>query len=274
MKTEGMRFKAKRWAVGLVRAGLGPWLDRWVYTVRGGIAQGLKRRGGRGFLKVPMTPEERFVSQLAFKGKTVYDIGAYQGVFTLFFARASGLAGQVVAFEPNPANYRRILENAALNRFEHIRAFNMALGKTEGTATLVYRDCERSMGSIEPAQQEELRGWGGVEHVEAAVAALDGLIAKEGLPPPDFVKIDVEGHEMAVLEGMACALAEHRPQLFIEVHGVERDGKRRNVAGIVSLLEAHGYGLLHVESGRSVSASDFEHALEGHLFCTPVGERA
>lgn len=272
MKTHGLSFRAKRWAAGLLRRILGPWLDQRVYIIRGGIAQGLKRRGGRGFLKVPLTPEERFVAQQDFAGKAVYDIGAYHGVFTLFFAKAAGPEGQVVTFEPNPANYRRVLENVALNGFENVRVFNRAVGSEAGAATLVFRDCERSMGSIEPAQQEELREWGGIRSVETPVAALDVFIAEERVRPPGFVKIDVEGHEKAVLEGMTDTLAAHRPHLFIEVHGVGLEGKRRNVSQIAAFLEGHGYRIRHVESDRPVTAENFDHAVEGHLFCLPPGE--
>src|SRR5688572_5752212 len=76
-----------------------------VYTVRSGVAKGLKRRGGFGFIPRDISREEAFLAAMDFRGKTVFDIGAYEGIYTLFFARAVGAKGRVVTFEPNPVNH-------------------------------------------------------------------------------------------------------------------------------------------------------------------------
>src|SRR3990172_8560806 len=87
-------------------------LKNHVYTVRYGIAKGLKVRGGFGFLPsvvINTSLEEEFLMGLDLRGHTVYDIGGYWGAFTIFFAKAVGRTGRVVTFEPNPQNFNRIL---------------------------------------------------------------------------------------------------------------------------------------------------------------------
>ena len=82
------------------------------YTVRHGLIQGMKRKGGLGFLPAAILPkshtsaEEEFLRGLDIAGKVVYDIGAFQGMMTLFFARK---AAAVIAFEPHPVNFQRLL---------------------------------------------------------------------------------------------------------------------------------------------------------------------
>ena len=84
----------------------------YVYTVQHGLAKGLKRRGGFGFLpKSGLSKEERFLIELDIRGQTAYDIGGWEGVFTIFLARSVGQAGRVIVFEPNPLCQACILNN-------------------------------------------------------------------------------------------------------------------------------------------------------------------
>ncbi|GAH05454.1 unnamed protein product, partial [marine sediment metagenome] len=56
--------------------------------MRGGIAKGLKRKGGFGFIPRSNTIEEKFLLKLSLKGKIILDIGGFIGIYTLFFAKA------------------------------------------------------------------------------------------------------------------------------------------------------------------------------------------
>ena len=104
-----------------------------IYTVRFGLAKGLKRKGGLGFIPLPqimpLTQEEKFLMNLDLSGQTIYDIGGAAGLFTLFFGRAVGEKGKVVTFEPNPELYNKIIENVKLNKFNHVEVRQIALGK-------------------------------------------------------------------------------------------------------------------------------------------------
>src|ERR1035438_6497758 len=68
-----------------------PLTYRITYTIHSGIAAGLKRTGGFGFVPHQMCDEERFYQSLNLVGKTFYDVGSYDGIMSLFAARAVGL---------------------------------------------------------------------------------------------------------------------------------------------------------------------------------------
>ena len=110
---------------------LQPLVANHVYTVRHGLARGLRRRGGLGFVPQVGSPsrEEAFLEQLDFEGETVFDVGGYEGVFALFFARRIGSSGRLVTFEPNPQNYARIVENVKLNGFANVDVRPLALSE-------------------------------------------------------------------------------------------------------------------------------------------------
>jgi FkbM family methyltransferase len=245
---------------------LRPFADR-VYTVRSGIARGLKRHGGYGFLPGLLRPasrEDRFLTGLELKGRTVYDIGGHEGVFALFFARAVGPEGRVIVFEPNPRSAARLLENVALNGFTNVELHTIALGKRATTATLVVNP--HSSGRSRLDQNEARRG-SHDERFDVEVDSLDHWVEVKGLPQADFVKIDTEGFEHEVLSGARATLERMRPQLFIEIHGRGPEQKRASARAVVALLSELGYQITHVESGQVITEANSEVASAGHLYC-------
>jgi hypothetical protein len=102
---------------------------------------------------------------------------------------------------------------------------------------------------------------------EIPITTLDEDIRDNGLPAPDFIKIDIEGMESEALLGARQTLADH-PGLFLEMHGETINEKRRKVAEIVAILEEAGYrDITHVESSSRVTSSNTAVAVQGHLYC-------
>jgi FkbM family methyltransferase len=255
-------------------------VDQHVYTVRYGPARGMKRQGGMGWLPafVPRghewEAEEAFLEQIDWSGMTVYDVGGDQGIFTLFLAQRVGPAGRVVVFEPNPRSYQRIRTNLRLNGFDHVRVLPMGLGERAEMLSFIFPKSEPARGSAAQSVRTQVAREPNAVACQIEVAALDEAMARMHLPPPDLIKLDVEGMEWCALRGMRKTLAAHRPRLFIEIHGSDVDDKIANVRRVVSLLEETGYRLRHVESGARVSGANAEVAYCGHLYCThPEGRR-
>jgi len=248
---------------------LQPLLANNVYTVRHGLAKGLKRRGGLGFVpyagKQPR--EEAFLETLDLQNKTVFDVGGYEGVFTLFFARRIGAGGRLVTFEPNPQNFAKILANVRLNGFCHVDVRQLAIGARAGRATLVFPTDQTARGSLVGDIQDQIRHEKHVAAMEVEIDTLDHQVAI-GAPAPDFVKIDVEGFELDVLRGMAGIIARCKPALYIEVHGADMEKKLENVTALAEFLWRAGYAIHHVESGLAIDApSTLPAARQGHLYC-------
>jgi FkbM family methyltransferase len=250
----------------LAKLALRPFAGR-VYTVRSGVARGLKRRGGYGFLPELLmrpTQEQSFLTGLELRGRTVYDIGGHEGVFSLFFARAVGPEGRVIVFEPNPRSADRLLENVALNGLRNVELHTIALGSDATTATLVVNPQSSGRSRLNRGDA----GPGGErERFQVEVDSLDHWVELKGLPPADFVKIDTEGFEGEVLSGARATLERVRPQLFIEIHGSGSEQKRANARSVVALLSDIGYVITHVESQQAITPENSDVASVGHLYC-------
>ena len=178
---------------------------------------------------VPASPssEERYLSSLDLTGKTVYDVGANIGVMSLFFARAVGSKGLVVAIEPNPDTMPLLTKNIQCNDFQQIQVLNVGLGETRRQGELVVHNGRRGSGSMDESIAGRFLREGNNKRYRVEVYDLDGLIRDNALPDPDFIKIDTEGMEFQCLRGMRRTSGDSKPELFIELHGISLQEKVR-----------------------------------------------
>jgi FkbM family methyltransferase len=255
-----------------VIAGISQRLDGLTYTQRHGLIRGMRRRGGLGFLPAILaggdheTAEHRFLRSLDLSNRVVYEIGAFQGILTLFF---SSRAREVIAYEPNPPSYERVLQNLRLNGRVNVRVRNLAVGERAGSLRLVSDPLMPGGTSGDPAVSRQIGASGAVTSVDVPVVTIDEDISSAGLPAPDFVKIDIEGMELPALRGMSGTLRRYRPDLYLEMHGATREHKNANVQAIVAFLETLGYPRkIHVESGADIFQGNATQAREGHLFAS------
>lgn len=257
---------------GLIESMLEPVVKDHVCTIKRGLGRGFKRKGGFFssfylFLRrEDLTAEERFLLSLDLQGKTIYDIGAYVGITTMFFARSVGNAGKVIAFEPNPENCLKLQENVRLNSFDNVRLMKIGLGDREETKTLTVRCYESATGSMkEEVKSRILKEWHS-KCFQIKVYPLDVYIEENNLSKPDFVKIDVEGMEYNVLLGMKNTISKYNPSLFAEIHGVDVKSKIENVQKIVEFLDLYEYSIYHIESRKTISTKTLQIAKTGHIF--------
>ena len=199
------------------------------------------------------TPEDRLLRMLNMKGTTVYDIGAHIGTKTMLFAKK---AERVIAFEPNPESFSQLLSNMSEHHLKNVIAFNVGLGSRNEETTLVARAFSTATGSVSPLvcktwKKGTYREW------KVKLRTLDSF----ALPSPDLVKIDVEGHEYEVLEGMHETL-KCGSTILIELHGIDPREARANIDKIMRLLNRANYKIYHVETWRSLSS---ERPTSGHI---------
>jgi len=143
-------------------------------------------------------------------GDRCIDVGANVGVHTVRLARLAGPGGEVIAVEPDPDVIRRARRNVALNGLGNVRLVHAAASERAGTMSL-YRpgpqDTNRARASLH--HHSYLTG----ESTTVPVVSVDDLCADA---PVALIKIDVEGHEAAVLRGAADTIARHAPSLVFE----------------------------------------------------------
>lgn len=176
-------------------------------------------------------------------GGVFYDVGANIGFLTVIGARLAGPAGRVYAFEPVPANVDAVRRNVALNRFDNVEVVEVALSNRSGTGELAL--AAYSGGSV-LADAGTPPDQAGVLSVR--LACIDELVEQGGLRPPTFVKIDVEGAELAVLEGMARTAVRHRPVILCEVDDAEPAPLQHKLQACAAWLSAHGYDVSELPS--------------------------
>jgi FkbM family methyltransferase len=245
------------------------------YMLRSGLAQGLKKRGGLGLRQrirrpAPLDPEDAFLRSLDYTAKTVFDIGGFQGIHTIFFASRAGPEGRVVTFEPDPVNYDYIRRNVRLNGLRNVSLLNMGVSDRPGELEFAYPD-DRGRGSAHPDHLKSHQDDSHVARVTLPVTSIDAKVHSGEFPAPDFVKIDVEGLELAVLEGMSQTVAERKPAIFVEIHGWGRAAKEANGRRVVAWLHAQGYEVHHLQSDQRITPENSERAAEGHLYAPGDG---
>jgi FkbM family methyltransferase len=140
-----------------------------------------------------------------------YDVGANVGVHTCFVGQR---ADRVVAFEPHPETAAKLAENAQLNDVD-VEVYEHALADENQSATLsLPADTPQSLGTGEYTLRSVERAG---QTFDASVVRGDAVVREDGLHGPDVAKVDVEGAELATLDGFASTLRECRT-LYVEVH--------------------------------------------------------
>jgi len=240
---------------------LEPLLKNCIFTMRMGLAKGLKRRYGFGFKpKFSITEEDKFLMSLDLKGKTVFDVGGYVGLHTMFFARAVGETGKIITFEPNPRNCEELLYNVRLNNLDNVTIMQIGLGRMHEKVDLAIDPIYPARGTVDKNKREQMLRKRGARTVKVEVAPLDSLMEIRKLPRPDFVKVDVEGFEMDVLYSMAKTISNYKPNLFIEIHG-------EILREMMEFLISKKYFIYHIESNTKITSYNLPVIKGGHLFC-------
>jgi FkbM family methyltransferase len=157
-------------------------------------------------------PALAVVDTLAGYGEVVVDVGADWGVYATRLSDLVGPTGRVHAFEPHPLSRERL---EAVTRSEpQVRVHGEALSDHEGTATLhvPVEDGEpvEALAGLSPRRGVQS------QQVTVRTTTLDAALGEDA-ERVSFVKIDVEGHELAVLRGAERVLASARPRLLVEI---------------------------------------------------------
>jgi FkbM family methyltransferase len=149
-------------------------------------------------------------------GDVVWDVGAHAGATSYFFAKMVGPTGKVYAFEPDEGTHEFLLRNIELHQLKNVIPIKKALAKDSGKA-LFSMDGTLGAGLAGYTQCEDKQKVREVETLSFEDACRDFEV-------PRFVKMDVEGAEVAVLSGALRLLKEKPIRFAIETeHRVHRE---------------------------------------------------
>lgn len=203
------------------------------------------------------------------RGGTFVDVGANVGFWSVPAALRAGRDGRVVAFEPNPWAVTRLHRNGALNAeraLAPVDVRNVAVGEEPAELELFSYDLEggASQATLQRGAVDAERP----ERVTVSVVTLDEAVDGH----VDVLKIDVEGHEAAVLAGASRLLAEHPPSIVvIEIQGALLAHAGADPEELVAHLESRGY--VPVDGDGALGRRDVTRPLPADFFETVVFAR-
>lgn len=210
--------------------------------------------------------------QLAILARHLYadavfvDVGAHQGEFTVFAASLVGESGKVIAFEPVSRNRDLLCKNVTANSFSNVTILPFALGVNEGIMPIYDRSGKfddgtnhTGLSTLFPSRQRDHL----IEYVH--VKNLDDVVKDLNLAKIDFMKIDVEGSELAVLQGAIGVLQTSRPKLVFELNQATCQAAGYTSQDLLAWLQTFGYNFAIIaENGVAHTIEEPSHIPE---FC-------
>lgn len=164
------------------------------------------------------------------RGDTVLDCGAYNGNTALFFADLTGPDGRVYAFEPMETTFNSLCENVKNSAFNNIFPVRAAVLRDPGTA--MFSDVPSAASRVDSGTS-----------LTPAVS-IDAFVDEYKLDRVDFIKMDIEGSEMAAIEGASRTIRAHKPKLAICLY--HRDDDFISIPQkILTLCEYYRFYLKH-----------------------------
>jgi FkbM family methyltransferase len=152
-------------------------------------------------------PLAEFLDSRNTNGWVCIDIGANVGAISLLLAKLTGAEGKVFAIEPGPPNVTRLRANFELNPELSARTEIVACGMGRSRSELWWAEEKDNPGNAMLAQEGSHR---------IPVDTLDNFVREHDLDDLDFIKIDVEGMELDVMQGGKQTLLRYRPMLYFE----------------------------------------------------------
>ena len=188
-------------------------------------------------------------------GDTVVDVGAHVGYFTLLMAILVGPTGRVLAFEPNPENYQRLLNHLAINGLTNVTPFHMAVGESCGVVDLwINKDNDGGhavydVGMLEPNTKSRA-------HPQRYPVWMTTMDAVCRTTHPAVMKVDVEGNEFNVMRGcpngpMSVISEIHRPGLVFMGANEEKYRAYMDSRGYTTYIPSEDGSLIDL-TGKSV----------------------
>ncbi len=178
--------------------------------------------------------------RLVRRGSRVLDLGAHIGTFTL---AAAALGCEVIAVEASPQNARLLRASVEQNGFTQVHVIQAVVSDRAGT---VLFSCYGPFGHVfTPATN--------LPSIDVPAVRIDDLLAEIGWDRVDLVKLDVEGSEIAALDGMSNLLTSaDAPPILYESNAHTLGFYRRTPAELRTKLERFGYRSRRLDESQTV----------------------
>ena len=197
--------------------------------------------------------EIRFLRRLLRPGDLAVDVGAHKGGYVFWLQKAVTGSGKVLAFEPQKAAADYLNYVKDIFGFDQVEIVNCAVSNTAGMRTLFAPSTSVSTGAtlVGGLFAENEAG------VRIEAVTLDGYLgSRPDLPPPRYIKIDVETHELEVLQGGRQVLQVAKPVVQIEAD--QRVYGERPISSLFEFLQGLGLDGFFFFDGRLFPLREFD----------------
>tara|TARA_B110000444_G_scaffold38409_1_gene34043 strand:- start:1180 stop:2019 length:840 start_codon:yes stop_codon:yes gene_type:complete len=217
--------------------------------------------------KITLDYDTGWSIELSKKANIIFDVGCNIGINSILFNHFSS-AKRIYLFEPNPDALSVAVENSILNGFsEKVRIFNYCISNQnnqimkfysvlEGAAGSLYKDFSKTAGDLKSSYDVKTK-------------TIDKICEDENIIP-DFVKIDVEGHEFQVLEGASKTALNGKTQFLVEMHSSNLLSMEENSNKVIKWTIAMNYKTLYLAKMLFINNSELiKHRGRCHLLLVP-----
>ncbi len=183
--------------------------------------------------------------------KTVFDIGAHIGLYTIPASKGIQPGGKIYAFEPSEANKVYLMRHFRYNNIDNAVIIPYLVGEESKKEQIFYENRRTNpMNSLHPKKNIGL-----YEKVTKKQVALDDFVRWNGIEP-QVIKIDVEGAEYNVLKGACEVMNKYAPVIFLSVHPKQLILFESSTAGLLDLINKLQYAAYNCD-GNEVSELEF-----------------
>lgn len=177
--------------------------------------------------------ETSFYENQIKNGDIVIDIGANIGIFTLLFAKLVGSNGHVYAFEADPTNFEILKKNIEINSYQNTTLENKAIFHKNEKINLF-------LSPSNPGDHRIYDSNDGRKSIQINSIILDDYILQKKVDV-DFVKIDVQGSELSVIQGMKKLLEPNNIKIMMEFEPILLEKFGTKPLDLLDILESYGF---------------------------------
>ena len=211
--------------------------------------------------------QTEIVKKYVHEGDIVIDIGAHVGYYTLLMAQLVGENGKVYSFEPDPVNFQLLKKSVEINGFENVVLIQKAVSNITDKVKLFLGDNDSAINRIYDAKLGDAK-----ESIDVESIRIDEYF-KENDELINFIKIDSEGSEVKIINGMKQFLSRNQELVMMTEFFpflIKKSGDEPNQ--YLKLLEKSGFSLYNIldknEKTNKINSENFLESGINSQYCT------
>ncbi|MFZ0492568.1 MAG: FkbM family methyltransferase [Acidimicrobiia bacterium] len=222
--------------------------------------------------QIPYLEKEMLVlHKLISPGDVCFDVGAAGGTYMWLFARFSSPGGRVFSFEPRPRSARAIERFRRLAGMENVSVHQVGFAEQERSVTVLiptWRGFQfTTRAFIAPEVDAELpEGFTNLLPMIIQLTTLDQFVIDASVERIDFLKADVEGAELSLLEGGKESIERWRPTVLLEIEDRHLGRYGQRASEVVEFMTDRGYRMLTFSNGELRPAGEVVEDENNYLF--------